>query len=103
MRKPMLPWLVAGLVLALGLVNPQDAGASDKMYWTDDITAKIQRANLDGSSVEDLVTTGLSGPFGIALDLPSPAPVPALGRWGTVLLCAALAALLLRSRRSSVS
>ncbi len=142
MRKPMLPWLVAGLVLALGLVNPEDAGASGKMYWTDDITAKIQRANLDGSSVEDLVTTGLnapqgiavdpasgkmywtdiathkiqranldgsnvedlvttglSGPFGIALDLPSPAPVPALGGWGTVLLCAALAAALLRRGR----
>jgi cytoskeletal protein CcmA (bactofilin family) len=37
------------------------------MYWTDFGTAKIQRANLDGSSVEDLVT-GLPAPLGIALD-----------------------------------
>ena len=41
---------------------------------TDYVTDKIQRANLDGSAVEDLVT-GLSGPYGIALDLPhSPSP-----------------------------
>jgi hypothetical protein len=38
------------------------------MYWTDQATDKIQRANLDGTSVEDLVT-GLSLPFGIALDV----------------------------------
>ena len=42
-----------------------------QMYWT---IAKagasaIQRANLDGSQVEDLVTTGLSLPGGIAVDL----------------------------------
>ena len=40
------------------------------MYWTDDRrTDKIQRANLDGSNIEDLVTQGLSGPAGIALDV----------------------------------
>ena len=48
------------------------------MYWTDydaDGTTypygqgKIQRANLDGSNVEDLITTGLRYPIGIALDL----------------------------------
>ena len=43
--------------------------AQQKMYWTDNGTDKIQRANLDGSNVEDLVTTGLSNPRGIALDL----------------------------------
>ena len=41
------------------------------MYWavrgTD--TDKIQRSNLDGSGVEDLVTTGLGFPAGIALDV----------------------------------
>ena len=41
---------------------------NSKMYWTDVDTDKIQRANLDGSNVEDLVT-GLSDPFGIALDV----------------------------------
>ena len=38
------------------------------MYWTDWGTDKIQRADLDGSGVEDLVT-GLNQPRGIALDL----------------------------------
>ncbi|MCI0552868.1 MAG: DUF5050 domain-containing protein, partial [Anaerolineae bacterium] len=40
-----------------------------KMFWTDTGTHKIQRANLDGSAVEDLVTTGLSFPDGIAVDV----------------------------------
>ena len=40
------------------------------MYWTDWTTDKIQRSNLDGSGVEDLVTRndGFSSPRGIALD-----------------------------------
>ena len=37
------------------------------MYWTDSDAVKIQRSNLDGSGVEDLVTTGLDSPGGIAL------------------------------------
>ena len=41
---------------------------SGKMYWTDTITDKIQRANLDGTEVENLITTGLSNPRGISLD-----------------------------------
>ena len=32
-------------------------------------TEKIQRSNIDGSSVEDIVTTGLTRPRGIALDV----------------------------------
>ena len=43
--------------------------AAGKMYWTDAGTDKIQRANLDGSGVEDLITSGLRSPYGIALDL----------------------------------
>ena len=39
------------------------------IYWTDYGADKIQRANLDGSNIEDLVTQGLSGPRGIALDV----------------------------------
>ena len=39
------------------------------MYWTDSGTDKIQRANLDGSNVQDLVTRGLRYPSGIALDV----------------------------------
>ena len=41
-----------------------------KMYWTDWGTDKIQRANLDGTGVEDVVTTGLVDPWGIALYRP---------------------------------
>ena len=48
--------------------------ARGKMYWADwgtggDLgTAKIQRVNLDGSNVEDVVI-GLDKPFGLALDV----------------------------------
>ena len=38
------------------------------MYWTDAGTDKIQRANLDGTGVQDLVT-GLPDPYDIALDV----------------------------------
>lgn len=38
-----------------------------KMYWTDLGTSKIPCANADGSDVEDLITTGLDRPAGIAL------------------------------------
>ena len=108
MPKLMLPWLVSGLILALGLVTPEDAGASGKMYWTDAGTDKIQRADLDGSNVEDIITTGLSDPGAVALDLSgtTPAGVPALGGRQTVLLCAALvgvAALFRRGRRLPAS
>jgi hypothetical protein len=37
------------------------------MYWSDPGNDKIQRANLDGSDVEDVVTTGLVDPRFIAL------------------------------------
>ncbi len=47
--------------------DPQPAGIS-KVYWSDWGTDKIQRADLDGSNVEDLVTTGLDGPDGLAVD-----------------------------------
>ena len=38
------------------------------IVWTDPVTDKIQRANLDGSNIEDLVTRtqGLEYPRGIA-------------------------------------
>ena len=39
-----------------------------KMYWADLGASKIQRANLDDSDVEDLITD-LLGPNGIALDV----------------------------------
>ena len=39
------------------------------VYWTDPGTARIQRANLDGSNIETLVPAGLELPEGIALDV----------------------------------
>ena len=56
-----------------GVLNPQGIAldvTGRKMYWTDWGTDTIRRANLDGSGVEDLVTTGLVDPWGIALYLP---------------------------------
>ena len=52
-----------------GLHCPVPQVERGMMYWTDAGTGKIQRANLDGSNVEDLITTGLGGPRGIALDV----------------------------------
>ena len=57
--------LVTGLPINPGIALDVSGG---KMYWTDHGLAKIQRANLDGSNVENVVT-GLSSPEGIALDL----------------------------------
>ena len=48
--------------------QPPHLGTS-RMYWVDRGTNKVQRSNLDGSNVEDLVTTGLSAPRALALDL----------------------------------
>ncbi len=41
------------------------------MYWTSANNEKIQRANLDGSEIEDLISVGLDFPVGIALDVES--------------------------------
>ncbi len=62
---------VLGLLVALLVLLPslmEGVEATNRMYWTDAVAGKIQRANLDGSEVEDLVT-GLSEPQGIALDV----------------------------------
>ena len=50
----------------VGTAPPPTTKAS-KLYWTDAGASRIQRANLDGSNVQDLVT-GLGIPYGLALD-----------------------------------
>ena len=55
--------------LPAGIGEPLVVFLEGKMYWVDRMTAKIQRANLDGSEVEDLVTTGLEEPTDLALDV----------------------------------
>ena len=56
----------ADLETPKGLALDVSAG---KMYWTDHGTDKIHRANLDGSQVETLISTGLDDPKGLALDV----------------------------------
>ena len=64
--NPSDPMLPAGIGKR---VSSASDGPPNKMYWTDPDTDKIQRANLDGSNVEDLITQGLDVPDGIALDV----------------------------------
>ena len=42
---------------------------ADRMYWTEAGSHRIRSANLDGTDIRDLVTTGVVNPHGIALDL----------------------------------
>ena len=49
-----------------GLSSPTGIAVTDYIYWTDVGTFKVQRSDLDGSNVTDLVT-GLSSPNGIAV------------------------------------
>ena len=63
-------WLIAThfvLQQIGGQITP--GSETSRMYWLDRGTDRIQRSNLDGSNVEDLVTTGLSGPKELALDV----------------------------------
>ena len=65
--------LVLTASLILGLIDGQDdeeiAPTATHMYWTDSGTSKIQRTNLNGSNVQDLVTQ-LDNPVDIALNVP---------------------------------
>lgn len=58
--------LVGGLGDPIGIALDLNAG---KMYWNDSAARTIRRANLDGSSVETLVSSGLVYALGLALDL----------------------------------
>lgn len=44
------------------------ADISSVIYWTNHNTNKIQRANLDGSNVIDVITAGVDNSWGIAID-----------------------------------
>jgi hypothetical protein len=67
--------LITGLSGPVGIALDLGAG---KMYWTEIATPRIRRANLSGTGLENLVTTGLSGPHGIALvEIADTAPTPA--------------------------
>ena len=60
-------------LITTGLTDPKGIEldvASGKMYWVDAEAQKVQRANLNGTNIEDLVDVGgRSVPWGIALDI----------------------------------
>ena len=60
----------ATIDVTINLTDVSEPQAMPELYWTDSGTDKIQRANLDGSNIEDLVTRagGLDGPIGLVLD-----------------------------------
>ena len=56
----------------LSILHPITSSAQESpvyMYWADFVANKIQRANLDGSNVQDIVPVGSGRPTGIALDI----------------------------------
>ena len=61
----------ATIDVTINLTDVSEPQARPELYWTDAGRDKIQRANLDGSNVEDLVDSadGLDGPVGITLDV----------------------------------
>ena len=59
-------YAISNIVTLSGAVSGPVVG---KIYWTDISANKVQRANLDGSEVEDLVVSGARAPSGVAVDL----------------------------------
>lgn len=57
---------LAGIVVLLGMAV--QSAMAQKMYWTEAFADKIQRANLDGSLIEDVVASDLTWPYGIELN-----------------------------------
>ena len=63
------PAFTAEIPVTVEAGDSEVAPDASLIYWTDFETKKIQRANLDGSNVQDLITQGLGAPGGIALDV----------------------------------
>ena len=63
--------IVLFVLLTLNITTSFAQTLSRYMYWTDFSTNKIQRADLNGTNIEDLITSthGLGNPAGIALDV----------------------------------
>ena len=70
--RPLIFMAIVFLIIFFTGFPYQKAFCQSKIYWTDGTVGKIQRANLDGSNVEDLVMTSPEGstrPCGISLDV----------------------------------
>ncbi len=72
--------------------------AAGKIYWTNSPQQKIQRSNLDGGEVDDVVT-GVTA-FSLALDT-TPVPEPATISLASIALAALLAQCSIRKQRAS--
>ena len=59
-------FVIEGLSSPSGIAVDSEGG---KLYWTDIGSHKIQRADLDGTGIEDLVTVETQEPVDIALDI----------------------------------
>ena len=55
------------LILSLTLTPVTTFAGQGKLYWTDTLTDKIQRANLDGNGIEDILS--IDNPGLIQLDV----------------------------------
>ncbi|PIE90774.1 MAG: hypothetical protein CR997_03880 [Acidobacteria bacterium] len=58
-------------LVSRGLMGPKGIDidtVEDKIYWTDSTAGRIQRANLDGTMVENVLDTHLKEPVGLVLD-----------------------------------
>ena len=69
--KLRMTFYVLMILVILATLYPLTSPAQDTsvyMYWTDHSTGKIQRANLDGTNVQDIVT-GLGWSTDIAFDM----------------------------------
>ena len=55
---------ISAVIVSLGLCATVRA---QRMYWNEGTAAKVSRADLDGTNLEELVTE-LSGPVGLAVD-----------------------------------
>ena len=55
--------------VTIDLTDVSEREANPLLYWTDFGSDRIQRADLDGANVENLVTRGLDAPAGLALDV----------------------------------
>src|SRR5688572_1678395 len=64
---------IALLLVAACTVVERRVSASPKLYWIDAAgeTNIIQRANIDGTAPETLVTGNITGARGLALDIPN--------------------------------
>jgi Low-density lipoprotein receptor repeat class B len=65
-RNSLVPAISALALALLALAFPGSASAY--IYWTNEVTGSIGRANLDGSSADQSFITGASHPFGVAVD-----------------------------------